>query len=116
MKVEFIQKAAALFYVHPRDLVGKARFKWLIPARFAAYKALRMRGWSYPRIAKLVGDRDHSSVMHGCDRAEYMMERDPEYAAKINELATFKLEALVLPEKEEPREDGEDWLKELLNE
>lgn len=52
------------------DLVGKRRWRRFIPARdeaMAAVKALKVDGdkWSYslPVIARLFGNRDHTSVM-----------------------------------------------------
>lgn len=116
MKTEFILKASEMFDVHPRDLVGDPRFGFLIPARFAVYKALKLRGWSYAAIGRLM-NRDHSTVIHGVTRADYMMERDSCYAAKVQELSDYKPVVVnyVEPEPEpEPKPDGEDWLEDLI--
>lgn len=87
MKRELVMRASELFCIHPRDLVSDHRFGFLMPARFALYKALRLRGWSFLRIGALMG-KDHSTIIHGVKRADYMMERDALYAEKVNELAT----------------------------
>lgn len=92
MKKELINECARLFDVHPRDLVGDSRLGFLMPARFALYKALRLRGWSYSAIGKAVGGRDHSTVMYGVKRAEYMMERDESYAGYIFALRDLYIE------------------------
>ena len=114
VKSDFIKKAGELFYIQPRDLVGSARFSFLLPARFAAYKALRLRGWSYPMIGKLM-NRDHSSIIHGVKRADYMMEKDPDFADKVKQLTEYRTEAVVLPYVEpEVEENGEDWLEDLI--
>lgn len=110
MKKEIINKCAELFDVHPRDLVSDARFGFLIPARFALYKALRLRGWTASMIGRAIGGRDHKTILHGIKRAEYMIERDPDYADAVQHLADLKPKALDpfhlpqepgLPRKEE---------------
>lgn len=108
MKREIINKCAELFDIHPRDLVSNARFGFLMPARFALYKALHMRGWAYSRIGKCLDGRDHTTIIHGVDRATYMMERDPAYAQKVQILAELKPEAIDpkwLPPEPKPEDD-----------
>lgn len=92
LKSDFVNAAAEMFCVHPRDLVGPYRFNFLMLPRFALYKALRMRGWSFPQIGRLL-NRDHSTIIYGVSRADYYMERDPGYAAKVKALAELKMEA-----------------------
>ena len=83
---EVLHEAARLFKVHPRDLTGKAQFNFLIPARFALYKALHLRGNSYSQIGRWF-DRDHSTVRHGVLRASEMMKQDINYFTKVSILA-----------------------------
>jgi chromosomal replication initiation ATPase DnaA len=85
-----VQKASELFKVHPRDLISTYRFNFIVRARFAMYLALRQRGWSYPKIGRLL-KRDHSSVVHGVKRAQYMVEKDPDFAAKVQELTMINI-------------------------
>ena len=82
-----------MFCVHPRDLIGPYRFKFLMLPRFALSKALRMRGWTLPEIGRLM-NRDHTTIIYQVKEAEYFMGRDPEYAAKIKALAELKIEPL----------------------
>ena len=91
LKSDFVNAAAEMFCVHPRDLVSHYRFDFLMMPRFALYKALRMRGWSYPEIGRLL-NRDHSTIIYGVGRAEWKMERDADYAAKVKTLAELKME------------------------
>lgn len=112
MKQEIINECAKLFGVHPRDLVGNTRFGFLIPARFALYKALRMRAWSTSMIGRAIGGRDHSTILHGLKRAEYMMERDSHYAEAVQQLAEMKpiaIDPSLLPSEPEP--ESEEWEK-----
>lgn len=93
MKSTLIRKAAELFDVHPRDIVSHARFGFLTMPRFALYAGLRRRGWNYSQIARLL-DRDHKTIIYGVQRAEWMIERSPEYAAKVDAIVALRLEPL----------------------
>lgn len=129
-KIRILNKASELFDLSVKELSGNQRYRYLMPARFAMYKALRVRAFSYPRIGKLFGGKDHSTIIHGVKRAEYMMERDPEYKAKVEELINTRLspEAISLDDLEvqlselrkangvpDPVEDQEDWLEDLIH-
>lgn len=92
---DVIDKASELFLVHRRDILGPYRYSFLMPARFALCKALRERGMSYPHIGRVM-NRDHSTVIHAVERAEYTMERDPSYAAKIQTLIDLRPEPVEL--------------------
>lgn len=87
IKRDLLLAAAEMFDVHPRDITGPSRFGFLLPVRFALYKALSLRGWSKTDIGRFVGGRDHSTVCHGVKRAEYLMERDPDFARAVQTLA-----------------------------
>lgn len=66
-------------YGYSRDeLKSDARNRSLAKARFELYYRLRheVDGLSYPRIGRLVGGRDHGSVIHGIRRHEESMAGD----------------------------------------
>lgn len=86
MKTKIVNRCCELFDVHPRDLLGDARFNFLTTPRFAMYKALSMRGWSNARIGRFMG-RDPKTVGYGLIRATDIMSRSPEYTDKINAIA-----------------------------
>jgi hypothetical protein len=124
IKARLLNKASELFDIHKRDLNSRVRFAFIMPARFAMYKALRERAWSYPRIGRLF-EKDHSTIIHGVKRAEYLMERDASYAAKVNELINLRLtpaalgpeeiEAMIAKLREDHREEeGKDGLEDLI--
>lgn len=54
--------------------------------RFAVFETLKRRGLSYPVIASQLGF-DHTSIMHGCERARFFAKIDPDYEAFLNKLA-----------------------------
>lgn len=99
MKTELVVECSKMFGVHYRDIMGPSRFRFVTVPRFALYKAMRMRGWSYSQIGRFM-DRDHTTVMHGVTRAEYYMERDPDYTAKVNALAVYQSPHVYFYEEE----------------
>lgn len=90
MKSKIVNECCLMFEIHPRDLLGPAKFSFCTRPRFALYKALHLRGWSAAAIGRFVGGRDHSTVLHGLNRADYMMERDPEFARQVVALAALQ--------------------------
>jgi hypothetical protein len=90
---------------------------------------LRERGWSYPRIGKLFGGKDHSTIIHGVRRADYMIAKDADYAAKVKALTETRLTPTALTEEEVEEqllamrkkngipelEEDDDWLEDLIH-
>ena len=87
---DFLAEVGRMFDVTVDDLRGPCRKQALCRARFAAYAALRERGASFAQIGRWLGDRDHTTVMHGADRAEYLMSRDELYRDMVEYLADYK--------------------------
>jgi hypothetical protein len=62
-------ETAALYSVSVIDLKSERRDALTCRARQHCYWAMRHETtWSLPRIAKLFGDRDHTSILHGVRR------------------------------------------------
>ena len=85
-----LQRCEELFCVSRRDIISTSRFGFLIPARYALCKALHMRGWSFARIGRFIG-RNHTSVGDAVRKADAMMAANPDYAAKIEALASVQV-------------------------
>lgn len=49
--------------VSPTEVLSDCRKRKLLPVRVEMIHLLRERGWSFPKIGKVLG-RDHSSVLH----------------------------------------------------
>ena len=108
LKEDLLKAAGKMFDVHPRDITGPSRFEFLLPVRFALYKALSLRGWTQARIGTFM-NRDRSSVRYGIARAEHMMERDENFAVKVSMLAVMKPEQIItVTEKEQEKEEVDD--------
>lgn len=77
-----------MFRVHRRDILGDYRFAYIQPCRRAIMIAMRERGASFPQIGRWM-NRDHSSVIHAIRNGRWLMEKDRDYAAKVNRLINF---------------------------
>lgn len=103
---DIITIAAEMSGIRPEDITGKSRKREFSTIRQAVYYVARLNGHSYPKIATIVGGRDHSSVVHGRNAAFDRAERDEEYARFLAELIeeVGMAEPFFLPvrEKEPP--------------
>ena len=62
------RKAAKLFGVSKKDLHSYRRYREIVFARqFVMYWAVRLTPLSLPQIGRLMGNRDHTTVLHGSD-------------------------------------------------
>ncbi|MEA1961537.1 MAG: chromosomal replication initiator protein DnaA [Bacillota bacterium] len=70
--IESIQKEVASFYnLEMSEMLSKKRNKQLVfPRQIAMYLSRKMTDASYPLIGDQFGGRDHTTVMHACDKME----------------------------------------------
>lgn len=99
MKTEITNMCADLFGVPAAEIMGRKRLRHIVYARYALYTALRHRGWTFPQIGKFFG-RHHTSVIHGVEVAEYLMERDRSYEEKIEAMAMWKPKSIPVQVEE----------------
>ena len=59
------------------DIASAKRFRPLVHARAVVAMVLIENGYSFQRVGKVLGGRDHSSVIHLTDQFETYCERDP---------------------------------------
>lgn len=65
-----------------RQIVGPHRRRPLVHARFIAIRLVMERHKvSYPRVGRIFGNRDHTSIMHAMKRFEELHKSDPEFRA-----------------------------------
>lgn len=74
---------ADIMGVLPFEITGQARDRRLARARWAAMVALRRRGFSTPQIGRQLGNRDHTTVIHGLREAAKLQNSDPTFAAMV---------------------------------
>ncbi len=71
-----VEAVARHFAVSLDDLRGKARNQKIVAPRHLAMYLLREDGkLSYPQIGALLGGKDHTSVLHACDKIATEIER-----------------------------------------
>lgn len=68
--LDIIEAAAAHYGVTPAEMLKRGHSRTKTRARFAAWKVLRTRhGWSFTEIGDEF-NRDHSTIINGCRRAD----------------------------------------------
>lgn len=56
------------------ELKGEGRKMPLVHARWAVVHLLSKRGWSAGKIGRLLGGRDHTTILHALDHGTYRKE------------------------------------------
>ncbi|GLG01847.1 chromosomal replication initiator protein DnaA [Alicyclobacillus hesperidum subsp. aegles] len=87
--VNQVQKVVSDHYgLRIDDLRGKKRTRNIaFPRQIAMYLTRELTDMSLPRIGEAFGGRDHTTVMHACDRVAEEMEKDADLRATIDRLA-----------------------------
>ncbi|HEV8338066.1 MAG TPA: chromosomal replication initiator protein DnaA [bacterium] len=83
-----IQRVVAEFFdIRVEDMRAKRRTKAVaFPRQVAMYLAREVTDSSLPRIGEEFGGRDHTTVMHACDRVRDALQRDTHLAASVKRL------------------------------
>lgn len=82
---DLILAVAAAFEITPADIMGGCRERVYVDARTALAKILRLRGSSYPMIAKRM-DRDHSTILNLLRTYDVRAKRAPLIADVVERL------------------------------
>ena len=72
-----VGKVAEHFGVTRNEMCGHIRQRPLPQARAVVSKILRERGMSYKQVGRFFGNRDHTSIRHGCQYFETYAKIDP---------------------------------------
>lgn len=86
--VEFIQEIVANYYnITVEDMRGKKRTQTIAyPRQIAMYLSRKLIDMSLPKIGERFGGRDHSTIIHGCDKIFTEIENNPKLQKTIDEL------------------------------
>jgi chromosomal replication initiation ATPase DnaA len=85
---DVLQTVAKFYDVPTHEIVGPRRFERLVMVRHVAfYLAHELVGKSYPEIGRRIGNRDHTTVLHGCRRIARLMPQDLSLAYDVAEIA-----------------------------
>lgn len=81
------QTVADYFGIRLEEMRAKRRTKAVaFPRQVAMYLARELTDASLPRIGEAFGGRDHTTVMHACDRVKHALQQDPHLAASLKRL------------------------------
>ena len=90
-----IQRAVAEFFgIRIEEMKAKRRTKGVaFPRQVAMYLCRELTDASLPRIGEEFGGRDHTTVMHACDRVKRALADDPHLNAGVESLVeSFRIE------------------------
>lgn len=88
INIDSIQKMVAEYYRIPlRELTGHKRLRnYARPRQMAMALARELTGDSYPDIGKAFEGRDHSTVIHACEKVEELRKSDKAVAEDYHNL------------------------------
>jgi len=82
-----INEVANHFGIQIQALAGRGRSREIArPRQIAMYLIREETGESYPRIGEMLGGRDHSTVLYGCDRIADLIEEDVTLQREVTSL------------------------------
>ena len=82
-----VTTAANMAGVSVAELLGNRRHRRLVEARWAVMAVYSAAGWSMPRIGRMIGGRDHTTIMSGLRQAEQLRRDDSQFAALVARLS-----------------------------
>jgi chromosomal replication initiator protein len=88
LSIEIIQREVADHYhLSPNDLKGKKRNQSIVfPRQLAMYITRKLTEYSTIEIGQSFGGRDHTTVLHSCDRIESIIQSDPKMDSDIQNI------------------------------
>ncbi|MGQ0825171.1 MAG: chromosomal replication initiator protein DnaA [Actinomycetota bacterium] len=82
-----LEETAKMFGWTIEDLCGKSRRRPLVTARqIGMYVFRELTDYSYPKIAEEFGGRDHTTVMHACEKIRAQMAERRVVFEQVNDL------------------------------
>ena len=86
--INLIQQTVAAYYnMTVKTLLSAKRTRSIVfPRQVSMYLARELTDSSLPQIGKQFGGRDHTTVLHSCDKISKNIEEDSKLAATIAEL------------------------------
>ncbi|MCX7683406.1 MAG: chromosomal replication initiator protein DnaA [Anaerolineae bacterium] len=81
---QIINEVARYFGIEEAALRGPGRSQAIArPRQIAMYLIREETGESLPQIGELLGGRDHTTVLHGCERIASLIEEDPDLRREV---------------------------------
>jgi len=84
---EILERVARHFGLEPQQLTGRSRKREIArPRQIVMYLVREETDASLPQIGELLGGRDHSTILYGCDRVAELLEEDVELRREVTTL------------------------------
>lgn len=81
---------ADYYSLNPATIYEKTRKKEVVkPRQIIMYLLREDVGISYPSIGEQLGGRDHTTVIHSCEKVKYMIEQDQHTQQEIEQIRTI---------------------------
>ena len=81
---DVLRVVSEFFEVSQNDLLNKGRKKEVVePRQIVMYLLRDILKLSYPHIGEKIGKRDHTTVIHACEKVSREMTQDPQLNQKI---------------------------------
>ena len=82
-----INIVAKYFSITPKEMTSKTRSRDITyPRQIAMYISRKSTNTSLPKIGKHFGGRDHTTVIHACDKIKNSIKRDKEVDRHVKEI------------------------------
>lgn len=87
---EIVKMVADFYQIEEENIYEKTRRKEIIkPRQIAMYILREDFNISYPSIGQKMGGRDHTTVIHSCEKIKRDLKTDPVLGQEINQLRTM---------------------------
>lgn len=84
---DILHAIVAYYRISQEDLCGKGRSRSLVvPRQVAMYLLRQETDLSFPQIGRLLGGRDHTTVMHGYEKIARQADSDPTLQRQLAEI------------------------------
>jgi chromosomal replication initiator protein len=98
---DVLRAVAANFGVKISDLKGSRKTREISqPRQVAMYLIRKMTSASYPEIGRLLGGKDHSTIVKGAKKLKDQLDRDPELKERVRTVERTLVERESIQEKE----------------
>jgi len=74
---KIVKVVANFFSIEKKEIMGKRRYKELVyPRQIIMYLLRNELNYSFPRIGKELGGKDHTTIMHGVEKINKTIKKD----------------------------------------
>ena len=93
-----VQAVAEAFGLPLERLIGRDRSREVaLPRQIAMYLLREETGISLPQIGEVLGGRDHTTVLYGCDKVADLLERDERLRRQVTQIRESIFERVSAP-------------------